>query len=296
MRQPRANRRRRLPARLRSPDAPHPPGRRGPRPVPRGRVGRAAAPVRAPLHAAERRALLPDERAHRPRGELRRGPARRRRDAAAERRRPVPDDRDAARLRRQQGRLRERSDRGRDDLPLERQLLRAPRLRGRQPQRARLRPVLRAAHLAHARLRARVDPPRRPALRGARHPAPARPARRPGRRQARRARRHRHLLRRRPEPRARVPARPHPQPRRVVRAVAQPQGHPAVDRRGLSALAVVGPRQRAAAQRALPRLPRLERDREPRADRRADPVLHLRALRLRRGVGLLRAAGARRGR
>ena len=110
MRQTPGNRRRRLPARLRSPDAPHLPGRSGPRPVPRVRVGRAAAPVRAPVYAAERRALLPDERAHRPRGELRRRSARRRRDAAAERRRPVPDDRDAARLRRQQGELRERCD------------------------------------------------------------------------------------------------------------------------------------------------------------------------------------------
>ena len=108
MRQPRATGAA-VSRRLRSPDAPPPPGRPGPRPVPRGRVRRAAAPVRAPLHAAERRALLPDERAHRPRGELRRRPARRRRDAAAERRRPVPDDRDAARLRRQQDELRERS-------------------------------------------------------------------------------------------------------------------------------------------------------------------------------------------
>ena len=80
-----------------------------------------------------------------------------------------------------------------------------------------------AARLAHARLREGLDPPRRPALRGPRLPAPARPARRPGRGQARRARRHRHLLRRRPEPRARLPARPHPQPRRLVRAVAQPE-------------------------------------------------------------------------
>ena len=158
---------------------------------------------------------------------------------------------------------------------------------------ARVRALLRAARVAHARLRARLDPPRRPALRGARLPAPAGPARRPGHRQAGRARRHRHLLRRRAEPRAGLPARPHPQPGRLVRALAQPARHAAVDHRRLSALAVVGPRQRAAAQRALPRLPRLERDREPRADRRPDPVLPRRALRLRRGVGLLLAVGRR---
>ena len=73
----------------------------------------------------------------------------------------------------------------------------------------------------------------------------------------------------------------------------QPEGHAAVDRRRLPALAVVGPRQRAAAERALPRLPRVGPDREPRAARRLDPVLHDRALRARLGGRLLRAAGPR---
>ena len=40
----------------------------------------------------------------------------------------------------------------------------------------------------------------------------------------------------------------------------EPEGHAALDRRRLPALAVVGPRQRAAAQRALPRLPRVGPD------------------------------------
>ena len=297
MRQPRANRRRRLPARLRSPDAPHPPGRRGPRPVPRVRVGRAAAPVRAPLHAAERRALLPDERAHRPRGELRRGPARRRRDAAAERRRPVPDDRDAARLRRQQGQLRERSEpRARRPTTGTPTTSRAAATRSSTPARAasagpagsppRARPTARAGwiHLADQRYEARdtqhllgllvdqgVARPGALGVTGISY----------GGGQSLELAFLRDRIR---------------NPDGSFAPWRSPKGTAAVDRRGLSALAVVGPRQRAAAQRALPRLPRLERDREPRADRRADPVLHLRALRLRRGVGLLRAAGARRGR
>ena len=60
---------------------------------------------------------------------LRRRPARRRRDAAAQRQRPVPDDRDAARLRRRQDRLRvDRPDRRRlDHLPLQQRLLRPGR-------------------------------------------------------------------------------------------------------------------------------------------------------------------------
>ena len=67
---------------------------------------------------------------------------------------------------------------------------------------------LRRAGLAHVPgLRPGLAPPGRPALRGPRHPVPARPARRPGRRQAGRARRDRHLLRRRPVHRARLPAR-----------------------------------------------------------------------------------------
>ena len=216
------------------------------RPAARLRRGRPAHPVRPRLRAEGRRPLLPDHRARRPGRELRRRAARRRRHAPAERRRPVPDDRDAARLRRQQDRLRDRAEQ--HHLPLERRVLRQARLRRRQHDRARVRPVVRRAGVAHARLRAGLAPPRRPALRGARHADAARPARRPGHRQARRARRHRHLLRRRPEPRARLPARPHPPRRRLVRAVEEPEGHAARDRRRLPALAVVGPRQLAAAR------------------------------------------------
>ena len=271
--------------------------------LPASAVGGAAA-VRARMHGPERRARVPGQRAHRPRRELRRRAARRRRDAAAGRRRPVPDDRDAARLRRREGQLPGVQARGRPQPSTEPGSATTYHWNSNwfarrgyavvNPSRAASAAPAARLQLAHARLRARLDPPRRPALRGARHPAPARPARRPGRRQARRARRHRHLLRRRPEPRARVPARPHPQARRLVRAVAQPGRRPALDRRRLPALAVVGPRQRAAAQRALPGLPRLERDREPRADRRADPVLPRGAVRHRRGVGLLRAGRRRR--
>ena len=46
-------------------------------------------------------------------------------------------------------------------------------------------------------------------------------------------------------------------------------------------------------ERALPRLPRVEPDREPRADRRLDPVVHHRAVRARIGGRLLLAAGPR---
>ena len=215
--------------RLRSPDAPPPPGRSWPSPCSRPPPSAAPPlPFGHPCTAQNGVRFCPTNALTDRVRELRRRPARRRRDAAADRRRPVPDDRDAARLRRQQDQLRGDQARGRrprrrHDLPLELQLVRPPRLRGRQPSRARLRALLRRAGLAHARLRARLDPPRRPALRGPRHPAPARPARRPGRRQARRARRHRHLLRRRAEPRAGLPARPHPQPDGSLRAVAQPR-------------------------------------------------------------------------
>ena len=70
---------------------------------PRARRPRGAAqPVRPRLRAPERRDVLPDRARRRARPELRRRPARRGRDAAADRRRPIPDDRDDARLRRQQ--------------------------------------------------------------------------------------------------------------------------------------------------------------------------------------------------
>ena len=57
---------------------------------------------------------------------------------------------------------------------LQRDVLRAQGLRGRAAVRARLRALVRRAGLAHRRLRARLDPPRRPALRGARRPMAAR--------------------------------------------------------------------------------------------------------------------------
>ena len=89
----------------RPPDAPatrRSPGPRG-RGSPRARRPRGAAqPVRARVRAPERRAVLPDRARRRARAELRRSPTRCGRDTAADRRRPIPDDRDDARLRREQ--------------------------------------------------------------------------------------------------------------------------------------------------------------------------------------------------
>ena len=101
------------------------------------------------------------------------------------RRRAVPDDRDA----RTASAATRPTAEGTAPRRRQQRLLGPARLRGRQPQRPRLRPLLRQRRLAHRRLRARLDPPRRPALRGARRPGAARPARRPGHRRSRGARR-----------------------------------------------------------------------------------------------------------
>ena len=73
-----------------------------------------------------------------------------------------------------------------EHLPLQQRLLRPPRLRGRQLHRPRLRQLLRRRPGGDhcRRLRPGLHPPGRHALRGARHPVPARPARRPEDRQA----------------------------------------------------------------------------------------------------------------
>ena len=108
-----------------------------------------------------------------------------------------------------------------------------------------------------AGLRPRLDPPRRPALRGARHPAPARPARRPGRDRAGPDRRDRHLLRRHPVAEPRPPEGPRAAARRQLRAVDEPGRQAAEDRRGVRALGRLRPHLRAHPERPLPRLPRL---------------------------------------
>ena len=112
----------------------------------------ATRPLRPRLHRRERRPLLPDAEPRRAGALLRRGAARRRRHPAGNGQRAVPDDRDAARLRRQQDQLRvdlagrpgaRRGRRRLDDLPLQQRLLRPQRLRGRQLHRPRLRQLLR---------------------------------------------------------------------------------------------------------------------------------------------------------
>ena len=79
-------------------------GRRPPR---ARRTGGAAESVRPRLRSPVRSPLLPHGHRRGARAELRRRPARRGRDPAGQRRRAVPDDRDDARLRRRQARLRD---------------------------------------------------------------------------------------------------------------------------------------------------------------------------------------------
>src|SRR4051812_32079773 len=137
----------------------------------RARRGRRAAPsLRPRLRPARRGPLLPDRRRPGARPELRRRPARRGRLPPAHGRRAVPDHRNAARVRRHEGRSRGR----RDGVDVERLVLRPARLCSARADRAGLRPLVRRAGLAHARLRARLASLRRPALRGPRRAAPAR--------------------------------------------------------------------------------------------------------------------------
>ena len=224
------------------------------------------------------------------RAELRRRSARRGRDAAGERRRAVPDDRDDARLRRQQERLRGHVHSGQ----LQQPLLRAAGLRGGQLLGARIRPLVRQAGLAHEPgLRRRLDPSHGPPLRVARHAAPARPAGGPGRGEGGRPRRDRRLLRRHPEPQPGAAARPHPAARRLLPALEEPERHAAQDRRGLRALARLGPHLRASAERPLPRLPHPEAEPEHHAGRRDEEELQRRALLQRQRHRLLRPHGRR---
>src|SRR4051794_3182719 len=130
----------------------------------------AAPPSATPARPARGRSTA---RPHRrgARAELRRRPARRRRLPPAHGQRPVPDHRAAPRLRRLEGRHGGRRDR----LRLESLVLRPPGLAVLVPT-SRLRPLVRRAGLADARLRPRLAAPRRPALRGARIArAPRRP-------------------------------------------------------------------------------------------------------------------------
>ena len=136
---------------------------------------RAAAAVRARLHAAERRPLLPSPRPRLAGGELGRNAPGRRRHAAAHGRRPVPHHRAAPRLRAEQGVVRVHLARGRHRrrLPLQQHLLRPAGLRGGELPPPGFKALLRQGGSRHPRLRARLAPPRRPALRDARHPVPA---------------------------------------------------------------------------------------------------------------------------
>ena len=165
----------------------------------------AAAPAPfglAGVHAAGGRPLLPG-----PRADVRRRAARRQRHAAGHRRRQLPADHPQPRL-------------GRLEVPArQRQRPRQPpgqlaavgpaRLRGPLDQLARLQRLVRHAAVARGgRLRPRVDPPRRHALRGPRRPAPRRPAGRRRPRRPRADRRARRLVRRRRVERARDAAQP----------------------------------------------------------------------------------------
>ena len=253
----------------------------------------SAAPpraVRALVPGPEWGALLPHHEPRRAGSDLRRGPARRGRDSPGSGGWAVSDHRHAARLGRQQDQLRV-------DLagqPVQQQLLRPPRIRGRELHGSRLRRLLRRGAAAGplGPLRQGLHPSRRHSLRGPRHPVPARPAGRPRHRQAGGDRCHGRLLRRRAEHGARLPARSDPQAGRQARAVAQPRWHAPQDRRGVSALAVVRPRRRADPQRALPRHPGRARGTEPAPDRRSHPELHQRALRAWLGHRLLLRDGA----
>ena len=124
-----------------------------------------------------------------------------------------------------------------------------------------------------AGLRARLDPPRRSALRGARRPMAARTARRPARGAARRPRGDRHLLWRRHVAGARHAGRSHPPTRRRHGVLAVARRRAARHRGRVATLAVERPRRRAHAQRA-PGTAHLRL-----ARRRRDPGLRGRALR-----------------
>ena len=141
-------------------------------------------------------------------------------------------------------------------------------------------------------MRSRLGAPRRPALRGARHPASARCPGRPGHRQAARDRRDRHLVRRHPEPQPGAPARPRPPARRLVQAVAQPERTRAANRRRLAALGDHGPDLRAHAERAVPRLRTGHERAEPPARRCHEAELHERALHARNVSGFIAPEGA----
>ncbi len=181
------------------------------------------------------------------------------------------------------------------DVRLQQRLLRPARLRRRQLLRPWLGPLVRELGIPHRTgLQRRLDQARRPALRGARHPVPARPARRRTDRQAEVDRRDRHLLRRGAVDRARLPEEPHPARERRIPAVDEPGREGDGNQGRLPALAVVRPRRRARAQRPLPRHADRLAHPEPGTDRRRDPELRDGPLRGRRRGRLYRAAGRRR--
>ena len=240
---------------------------RGPRPV---RVRRAAGALRARLPAARRRALLPDGRRRRARPELRRRPARRRRLAAGHRRRAVPDDRDAARLRRLEARLR-----GPEAGRLQRDVLRAARATP-----SCCRPP--AASGARAACPTRAPPAASAAGSTSTTSATRRatssgcwPARRPARGAPRRARGDRHLLRRRHvDASSRCWPIASAGPTASTESWQSPDGVPLSHRGRLAALAVDRPGRRAACPTAASGLRHLRL-----AGRRRDPGLRQRALR-----------------
>ena len=248
------------------------------------RVGRPGLQrARDPLHdPVQRRAgLRRRHRASRP--QLGRGAARRQRLGAARLPAgPLPADRLPPRLGRRQGRLRRGSQPRPAGLcgdvlhgPRLRQLLRHRRLARRRPD----------------RLREGLDPPRRRSLRGPRHADPRRPARRPQPRAAAQDRGHRRLLRRRGQLPAGGVEGPGRASERNLHSLAQPAGQADEDRRGAAAVGLVGPLQRAAAERQHPRLPGPQPLRRP--DRGREAVLPVAALRPRAVVGLLRTARRR---
>ena len=166
-----------------------------------------------------------------------------------------PADRPAPRLGRQQERagLLEGVGRG--------------RLRGAQLHRARVRELMRVSRLAHGRsgrLRPRLGPPRRLALRGPRHAVPRRPAGRSGPGGAAQDRGHRRLVRRRPVADPRNAARPRAPAQRQVRPVAQPEGEADGDRGRRAGHPLVRPRALPDAERRHARHRGHEPDRRPR--------------------------------
>ena len=239
------------------------------------RGGRGAGAVRARLRPAGRRARVPHAVRRPARPELGRRAVGGRRDPAGERRRAVPHPRRAARA----------GIGGRRHPPL-----RAARLRGGRLLRPRLRALVRRARLADARLRAGLDAPGRPALRGPRRAAPAGHARRPGDRAPRRPRRRRRGCRRQRRARAGLPAQPRAPAGRELRPVAQPGWAAALDHRRVRRPARARPPGRARTERALPRLRRRQAGEPGSPRRRQDRGRRLPA----RPEGRLRRA-ARRG-